>query len=129
MKLFGVSVEEFIHSLIRQFCSPHSKKNRFLPLIYLTKSHSKPMYRQLRSPLRSVWTWAICKIHLHSNTLPQMSGIIPFDFEISEPLAQLVERLTFNQDVDSSNLSGLTIFSSKFSNRLQIGMLIVHLQL
>ncbi len=30
--------------------------------------------------------------------------------QASEPLAQLVERLTFNQDVESSNLSGLTIF-------------------
>ena len=27
---------------------------------------------------------------------------------MSEPLAQLVERLTFNQDVVSSNLTGLT---------------------
>ncbi len=110
MILFGATTEESIRSLISHFSSPHSKKIEFLPLIYLTKSHSKPMYRQLRLPKRSVWTWAIYNIHLHSTTLPQKSGYLPFNFEVSEPLAQLVERLTFNQDVDSSNLSGLTIF-------------------
>ena len=42
--------------------------------------------------------------------LPLNVWLISRSYEASEPLAQLVERLTFNQDVESSNLSGLTIF-------------------
>ena len=75
------------------------------------------MYRQLRQPNRSILKLAqICadfsiaerSLNRNANTTRRSPKHRPP--EAGEPLAQLVERLTFNQDVESSNLSGLTNF-------------------
>jgi hypothetical protein len=44
---------------------------------------------------------------------PSCAGSNPASPAIDEPLAQLVEHLTFNQRVEGSNPSWLTIFSMR----------------
>ena len=98
---------------------PHSSVF-FLNIImqnHLTSNARKPMKRQLRKPKRGfkclfdrAFEFSIWKHFSNIVTTSSFVSTNKHTIEAREPLAQLVERLTFNQDVESSNLSGLTKF-------------------
>ena len=67
-------------------------------------------FETLQSPhFKLIIRWGVAKPVRHGTLTPACVGSSPATPAIYDPLAQLVEHLTFNQGVPSSNLGWVTI--------------------